>query len=120
MKRMLMTALAAWAGCAVAAPATPAALILHDATVFDARQLGRYKALHDEMAVDVRAGLRPAQALRSAVVAGPRCLGKLDGYGALADIAATRQIEAVMSRGRLLDRRLDTMLDEVRDRVAKP
>lgn len=110
MKRMLMTALAAWA----------ADLTLRDATVFDAKQLGRYKALHDEMAVDVRAGLTPAQALRSAVVAGPRFLGELDGYGALADIAATRQIEAVMSRGRLLDRRLDTMLDEVRDGVAKP
>lgn len=93
------------------------------------------QALHDEMAVYVRSGLTPAQALRSAVVAGPRLLGKLDGYGALAegkvadivvlkanplqDIAATRQIDAVVTRGRLLDRRrLDAMLAEVRDWVA--
>ena len=94
------------------------------------------QALHDEMAVYVRSGLTPAQALRSAVVAGPRFLGKLDGYGALAegkvadvvvlkanplqDIAATRQIDAVVTQGRLLDRkRLDAMLAEVRDWVAK-
>lgn len=94
------------------------------------------QALHDEMAVYVRSGLTPAQALRSAVVAGPRFLGKLDRYGALAegktadivvlkanpldDIAATRQIDAVVTRGRLLDRqRLDTMLNEVRDWVAR-
>lgn len=93
------------------------------------------QALHDEMAVYVRAGLTPAQALRSAVVAGPRFLGKLDGYGALAegkvadivvlkanplaDIAATRQIDAVVTQGRLLDRkRLDAMLSEVRNWVA--
>ena len=94
------------------------------------------QALHDEMAVYVRSGLTPAQALRSAVVAGPRFLGKLDHYGALAegkvadvvvlranpleDIAATRQIDAVVARGRLLDRRrLDAMLNEVSDWVAK-
>ena len=94
------------------------------------------QALHDEMAVYVRSGLTPAQALRAAVVAGPRFLGKLDRYGALAqgkvadivvlkanplqDIAATRQIDAVVTQGRLLDRqRLDAMLAEVRDWVAK-
>lgn len=93
------------------------------------------QALHDEMAVYVRSGLTPAQALRSAVVAGPRFLGKLEGYGSLAegkvadivvlranpleDIAATRQIDAVVTQGRLLDRkRLDAMLAEVRDWVA--
>ncbi|MFT7771893.1 amidohydrolase family protein [Roseateles sp.] len=93
------------------------------------------QALHDEMAVYVRSGLTPVQALRSAVVAGPRFLGKLDGYGALAegkvadivvlkanpleDIGATRQIDAVVTQGRLLDRRkLDAMLAEVRDWVA--
>lgn len=93
------------------------------------------QALHDEMAVYVRSGLTPAQALRSAVVAGPRFLGKLDGYGALAggkvadivvlranpleDIGATRQIDAVVTQGRLLDRKkLDAMLAEVRDWVA--
>lgn len=94
------------------------------------------QALHDEMAVYVRSGLTPAQALRSAVIAGPRFLGKLDRYGTLAegkvadivvlkanpleDIAATRQIDAVVTQGRLLDRRrLDAMLAEVRDWVAK-
>ncbi len=93
------------------------------------------QALHDEMAVYVRSGLTPAQALRSAVIAGPRFLGKLERYGALAqgktadivvlkanpldDIAATRQIDAVITRGRLLDRqRLDAMLKEVSDWVA--
>lgn len=93
------------------------------------------QALHDELAVYVRSGLTPAQALHSAVVAGPRFLGQLDRHGALApgqvadvvvlkanplqDIAATRQIEAVVTRGRLLDRRrLDAMLAEVRDWVA--
>ena len=35
MKRMLMAALAAWVGCAIAAPAIPADLILRDATVVD-------------------------------------------------------------------------------------
>lgn len=94
------------------------------------------QALHDEMAVYVRSGLTPAQALRSAVVSGPRFLGKLDAYGALApgkvadivvlkanplqDIAATRQIEAVFTQGRLLDRRrLDAMLAGVREWVAR-
>jgi len=38
----------------------------------------------------------------------------------LEDIAATRQIDAVVTRGRLLDgKRLDVMLAEVRDWVAK-
>ncbi len=93
------------------------------------------QALHDELEVYVRSGLTPTQALRSAVIAGPRFLGKLDGYGALAegkvadivvlrgnplqDIAATRRIEAVVTQGRLLDRhRLDTMLKDVSDWVA--
>lgn len=94
------------------------------------------QALHDELAVYVRSGLTPAQALRSAVVAGPRFLGQLDRYGAvapgkvadlvvlranpLADIAATRQVEAVVTQGRLLERRrLDAMLNEVREWVAQ-
>ena len=38
----------------------------------------------------------------------------------LEDIAATRQIDAVVTRGRLLDRkRLDAMLNEVSDWVAR-
>jgi len=94
------------------------------------------QALHDEMAVYVRSGLTPRQALRSAVVAGPRFLGKLDRYGSLSegkvadivvlranpleDIGAARQIDAVVTQGRLLDRRrLDAMLAEVSDWVAK-
>lgn len=94
------------------------------------------QALHDELDVYVRSGLTPVQALQSAVVAGPRLLGKAELYGDLAagkvadmvvlranplqNIAATRQIEAVVARGRLLDRqRLDAMLAEVSDWVAR-
>ena len=74
-------------------------------------------------------------ALQSAVVNGPRFLGKLDRYGSidsgkaadllaldadpLADIGATRRIHMVVSRGQPYDRaRLDAMLDEVRRKVA--
>ncbi|WIT10241.1 amidohydrolase family protein [Paucibacter sediminis] len=94
------------------------------------------QALHDELALYVKNGLTPQQALASSLIAGPRFLGKLEQHGALAagkvadivvlranplaDIAATRQIEAVVTQGRLLDRRrLDAMLAAVREWVAK-
>ena len=93
------------------------------------------QALHDEIGLYVRYGLTPQQALQSAVVNGPRFLGKLDRYGSidsgkaadllvldadpLADIRATRQIHLVVSHGQPSDRaRLDRMLDEVRRKVA--
>jgi imidazolonepropionase-like amidohydrolase len=75
------------------------------------------------------------QALRTAVVNGPRFLGKLDRYGSLEagksadllvldanplqDIAATRKIRTVVSRGQVYDRaRLDRMLAETKAWVA--
>ncbi|HEY4083584.1 MAG TPA: amidohydrolase family protein [Burkholderiaceae bacterium] len=92
-------------------------------------------ALHQEIALYVKYGLTPAQALQSAVIAAPRFLGKLAHYGdlaagktadilvldanPLADINATRQIRAVMTRGRYLDRAaLDRMLAETAAWVA--
>ncbi len=94
------------------------------------------QALHDEIALFVRYGLTPLQALQSAVVNGPRFLGKLDRYGSiqegkaadllvldadpLADIGATRKIRMVVSRGEVHDRaRLDRMLADTRRKVAE-
>ena len=93
------------------------------------------QALHDEIGLFVRYGLTPQQALQSAVVNGPRFLGKLDRYGSigkgkaadllvldadpLADIGATRRIRMVVSRGEVHDRaRLDKMLEDTRRKVA--
>lgn len=93
------------------------------------------QALHDEIGLFVRYGLTPQQALQSAVVNGPRFLGKLDRYGSigtgkvadllvldadpLADIGATRKIRMVVSRGEVHDRaRLDKMLDDTKRWVA--
>ncbi|SFV06335.1 amidohydrolase family protein [Pseudoduganella namucuonensis] len=93
-------------------------------------------SLHDEIGLYVKYGLTPAQALQSAVVAGPRFLGKLDRYGAVAegkaadllvldadplkDIAATRKIRMVVSRGAVHDRAsLDRMLAGVKAWVAR-
>ena len=92
-------------------------------------------ALHDEIALYVKYGLTPRQALHSAVIAGPRFLGKLDRYGSIAkgksadllvldanplqDIGATRKIHLVVSRGDPYDRaRLDRLLAETRAWVA--
>jgi imidazolonepropionase-like amidohydrolase len=92
-------------------------------------------ALNDELAIFVRYGLTPAQALRSAVVEGPRFLGKLDRYGSveknkladlivldadpLQDITATRKLHLVVSRGKVYDRaRLDKLLSDTRAWVA--
>ncbi|MCC6072696.1 amidohydrolase family protein [Massilia sp. GCM10020059] len=93
------------------------------------------QALHDEIGLFVRYGLTPQQALQSAVVNGPRFLGKLERYGSvaagktadllvldadpLADIGATRKIRMVVSRGEVHDRaRLDKMLEGVKRWVA--
>ena len=85
------------------------------------------QGLHDELGIFVRYGLTPQQALKAAVLAGPRFLGKQERYGAveagkaadllvldadpLKDIAATRKIRLVVSHGKPYDRaQLDAML----------
>jgi imidazolonepropionase-like amidohydrolase len=84
-------------------------------------------SLHDELALLVKAGLTPMQALQAATIAPARYLGRESSLGTvevgkeadlvlldadpLADIANTAKIRAVLSRGRLLDRTaLDAML----------
>lgn len=91
--------------------------------------------LHDELALFVRQGLTPAQALASATRAGPAWFGRLGRYGAVApgkvadlvlldrnpltDIDATRAIHLVMQGGRVHDRQaLDAMLAGTRAKVA--
>ena len=92
--------------------------------------------LHDELALFVKYGLTPAQALSSATRAGPAWFGELGRYGAIApgkvadfvlldrnpleDIAATRAIRLVVLHGRTFDRdALDAMLAQTRAKVAK-
>lgn len=92
-------------------------------------------SLHEELALYVRLGLTPREALAASVVDGPRFLGEGERYGAveagkaadllildanpLQDIAATRAISAVVLRGRMLDRAaLDRMLADIRARAA--
>lgn len=87
--------------------------------------------LHDELARYVEAGLTPAQALRTATLAGPSFLRVAPRYGALTtgraadillldanplqDIANTRRIRMVVARGRALDRAaLDGLLAQAR------
>jgi imidazolonepropionase-like amidohydrolase len=91
--------------------------------------------LHDELALFVKLGLTPAQALAAATRAGPAWFGKLDRFGAveagkaadlllvehnpLEDIGALREIRAVVLRGQLQDRAaLDAMLAQTRAKVA--
>jgi predicted amidohydrolase YtcJ len=85
-------------------------------------------ALHDELALLVRAGLTPMQALRAATYEPAAYLGALDSLGTvrpgraadlvllradpLADIRNTRRIEAVIARGRVVDR--DALLRRVK------
>ncbi|WP_267221208.1 amidohydrolase family protein [Dyella silvae] len=90
--------------------------------------------LHDELSLFVQNGLTPAQALASATRSGPAWFGKLDRYGAvsqgkaadlvllkrnpLEDIQATRDIDTVIMRGHVYDRKaLDAMLDKTRNQV---
>jgi imidazolonepropionase-like amidohydrolase len=91
--------------------------------------------LHDELALLVKSGLTPQQALIASVVNGPEFLRVANKYGAvavgkaadllvldrnpLADISATRAIRAVVVKGRLLDRpALDQMLADVAARAS--
>jgi len=87
-------------------------------------------SLHDELALLVEAGLTPLDALRAATLAPAEYLAARDSMGTLevgqvadmvllrgnplASIGATREIDAVVLRGRVLDRRhLDNLLDTV-------
>lgn len=76
-------------------------------------------AIHDELALLVRAGLRPAEALEAATRGPAAYLGALDSLGTvatgkvadlvvldadpLAEITNTRRVHAVVANGRLLD-----------------
>jgi imidazolonepropionase-like amidohydrolase len=90
---------------------------------------------HDELAELVKAGLTPAEALAAATVRPAEFLGREDEFGTveagrhadlvllganpLDDIAHTREIEAVVYRGRLYDRaELDRMLESAAETVA--
>lgn len=94
------------------------------------------QALHDEIGLYVNYGLTPVQALQTAVINGPRFLGKLDRYGSLEagksadllvldanplkDISATRKIRTVISHGTVYDRaRLDKILADTKAWAAK-
>lgn len=75
--------------------------------------------LHEELALLVRGGLTPFEALRAATYEGPRYLGMLDSAGTIApgkvadlvllaanplrDIRNTRRIVTVIANGRLID-----------------
>ncbi|HEX8026948.1 MAG TPA: amidohydrolase family protein, partial [Vicinamibacterales bacterium] len=91
--------------------------------------------LHDELAILVRYGLTPQQALAASVVNGPAFLGKAADFGAIAagrvadvlllernpleDISATRTIHGLVLRGRHLDRpALDRLLAEAETRAS--
>lgn len=91
--------------------------------------------LHNELALYVRHGLTPAQALATATRNGPAWFGRLDRYGTIAagkaadlvllernplqDITATSSIDTVVLRGTVYDRAaLDAMLAGIRAQVA--
>lgn len=99
---------------------------------FDYPALG----LHQELALYVRNGLTPAQALSAATRAGPAWFGMLDHYGSvetgkqadltlldrnpLEDITATQAVNMVILRGMVQDRAaLDRLLAEARGKVAR-
>ena len=88
-------------------------------------------SLHDELGLLVRAGLTPAEALRTATINPARFLGLTDSLGVVArgkvadlvlldgnplqDIANTKRIRAVIQGGRLLDRStLDRLLAQAK------
>jgi len=87
-------------------------------------------ALHQELQLFVEAGLTPLQALQSSIVNGPWFLEKSAKYGTiesgkfadlvvldenpLLDIKATQKINAVILKGKVLDRKaLDNLLEEI-------
>lgn len=92
--------------------------------------------LHDELALYVRYGLTPLQAMQAATINGAEFLGHADTHGTLVvgkagdvvllsadplqDIAATRQVDTVILRGEVHDRgELDAMLEAVAKTVAE-
>lgn len=89
-------------------------------------------SLHEELALLVKAGMTPMEALQDATRNPAEFLGRPDSQGTIAvgknaelllldanpldDIQNTQKIRAVILRGKLLDRRqLDTMLGSVED-----
>ena len=89
-------------------------------------------SLHDELALLVQAGLSPLDALRAATIEPARFFGREDSVGSirpgqradvvllnqdpLANISATRSIEAVVLRGTPLGRSvLDSLLTTIRE-----
>ena len=92
--------------------------------------------LHQELALYVKNGLTPAQALAAATRAGPAWFGRLDRFGSIApgkqadlvlldrnplqDIAATRTINTVLLRGKVENRAmLNRLLTDARAQVAR-
>jgi len=92
-------------------------------------------ALHDELGLLVRAGLTPAEALRTATINPARFLGLTDSLGVVAkgkvadlvlldanplqDISNTRRIRAVIQGGRILNRlTLDQLLTSAKKAAA--
>lgn len=93
-------------------------------------------ALHQELALYVKNGLTPAEALSAATRAGPKWFGKLDRYGSvetgkqadlvlldrnpLEDINATQSVNTVILRGVVEDRAtLDKLLADAKAKVAR-
>lgn len=87
--------------------------------------------LHRELALMVKYGLTPLQALQASVINGPVFLGKGNEYGSIApgkkadmlildsnpliDIQSTQKINALIAKGKLLDRQsLDSLLSEIK------
>jgi imidazolonepropionase-like amidohydrolase len=93
-------------------------------------------SLHDELAWFVRAGLTPAEALRTATLNPARYFDRTDDLGSisagkladlvlleanpLSDIGNTRRIRAVVADGQLFDRSaLDHLLSDIAERRQK-
>ncbi|MFT3680500.1 MAG: amidohydrolase family protein [Ferruginibacter sp.] len=95
------------------------------------------QGLHTELALLVKYGLTPLQALQSSAINGPRYFGLQQTYGRVAggyaadllildknplvDISATQTIAAVFVKGKYFSRIvLDSMLTEIQARAATP
>jgi imidazolonepropionase-like amidohydrolase len=93
-------------------------------------------SLHEELELLVRAGLTPAEALRTATINPAEFLGLTDSLGVVAagkladlilldanpldNIANTKRIRAVIQGGRVLNRRsLDLLLARAKRRAAQ-